>query len=31
LSERIMACENKLEEQINILAGILSRLTHAGI
>jgi hypothetical protein len=31
LSERITACENKLEEHYNILADILSRLTHAGI
>jgi predicted nucleic acid-binding Zn-ribbon protein len=31
LSERITACERKLEEHDNILADILSRLTHAGI
>jgi hypothetical protein len=31
LSERITACENKLEEHDNILADILSRLIAAGI
>jgi hypothetical protein len=31
MSGRITACENKLEEHDNILADILSRLTHAGI
>jgi hypothetical protein len=31
MSERIELCERKLEEHDNILADILSRLTHAGI